>query len=133
MIRYATALAGDPYATYRAIDLAGRTAQNDPHKLVALLYDELIRALRTAAWAIENGELSMKSERITRATAILFALESGLDFTRGGEVSQTLGQFYRGIRARVIDASIGQDPAPFREAADSLDEIADAWRQVSAG
>lgn len=131
MPRYATALTADPYQTYRQIDLVGRTAHAEPHKLVGLLYDELIRALRSAAWATETRELAMRSERVTRATAILFALESGLDFAQGGAVSHTLAQLYRGIRGRVIDASIGQDPAPFREAADSLAEIAEAWSSVS--
>lgn len=130
MTRHAAVLAADPYQTYRSVDLAGRTGGADPHQLVGLLYDELVRALRTAAWATENRKLTMKSERITRATAILFALEAGLDFTNGGPVSHTLAQLYRGVRARVVDASIGHDPAPFREAADSLEEIADAWRSV---
>jgi hypothetical protein len=44
MARYATALAGDPAATYRQIDVAGRTADADPHRLVALLYEEGVGA-----------------------------------------------------------------------------------------
>ena len=30
-------------------------------------------------------------------------------------------------------ASVGFDPAPFRDVATNLDEIAQAWRQVSGG
>ena len=67
---------------------------------------------------------------MTKATAILFALESGLDFAKGGDVAVTLATLYRGVRARVIDASIGADPAPFRESADMLAEIAEAWATV---
>lgn len=100
MSRYATALAADPYQTYRQIDLAGKTATTEPHKLVALLYDELIRALRTAAIATEQGNHSLKSDRVTKATAILFALEAGLDFANGGDVAVTLSTLYRGVRSR---------------------------------
>jgi flagellar secretion chaperone FliS len=128
--RYATALAADPYQTYRQIDLAGKTATTEPHKLVGLLYDELIRALRTAAIATEQGNHALKSERVTKATAILFALESGLDFVAGGDVAVTLATLYRGVRSRVVDAAIGSDPAPFRESADMLAEIAEAWASV---
>ena len=101
--------------------------------LVQLLYEELVSALRAAAWAVENNQLRTKSERVTRATAILFALESGLDFERGGDVSATLARLYAGIRRTVVDASVGTDPTPFRAAATSLNEIADAWRTARAG
>ena len=130
---YATALARDPAATYRQIDVAGRTATADGAALVQLLYDELIAALRAAAWASEHGQLATKSERVTRATAILFALEAGLDFVRGGEVSVTLANLYAGARRTIVDASIGNDPAPFRDTAANLDEIAQAWRSVRGG
>jgi flagellar secretion chaperone FliS len=130
-MRYATALAADPAATYRQIDLAGRTGTADPHALVALLYQEGVAALRAAAWATEKARFSVKSERLSRATAVLFALESGLDFEKGGDVSRTLATFYHGLRQQIVQSSLGNDPAPFRDAADSLEEIAGAWRQLA--
>lgn len=132
MPRYATALAGDPGRTYRQIDLAGRTGAADPHALVGVLYEEAVAALRAAAWAAENLKYTVKSERVARATAVLFALEAGLDFEKGGEISKTLATFYHGIRNQVIQASIGNNPEPFRDAATSLEEIAAAWSQVKA-
>lgn len=129
---YASALSRDPFATYRQIDAVGRTAAADGPALVQLLYEEVVAALRAAAWAASNGKLAKKSERVTRATAILFALESGLDFDRGGDVSKTLAKLYAGMRRTIIDASIGTDPAPFRDTADSLAEIAQAWRTARA-
>ena len=86
----------------------------------------------TAAWACENRKFSVKSDRITRATAILFALEAGLDFEKGGQVSETLARLYGGARKTGINASLGHDPKPFRDSADMLDEIAQAWRTASA-
>ncbi|MBD8677859.1 flagellar export chaperone FliS [Sphingomonas sp. CFBP 13720] len=130
MARYATALAGDPAQTYRTIDLAGRTGGADPHALVALLYEEAIRALRSAAWATIHRRYAMKSERVTRATAILFALESGLDFETGGDLSHTLSRLYAGLRSQVVNASVGEDARPFEAAALSLTDIADAWGAV---
>lgn len=130
MASYATALGADPYATYRQIDLVGRTAEADGAALVQLLYDELIRALRVTAWAIQHGNYTLKSEKITRATAILFALEAGLDFEKGGDVSVTLARLYAGARKQIIDASIGQDPEPFLDVARNLQEIAAAWAHI---
>ena len=132
MAAYASALGRDPEATYRQIDASGKTAEADGAALVQLLYDEAIRALRTAAWAAENGQFALKSDKITRATAILFALEAGLDFDAGADVARTLSRLYAGARGQIVEASIGQDPAPFRAVAATLEEIADAWRQVRA-
>lgn len=129
---YASALLRDPAQTYRRIDLAGRTANADGPALVQLLYEELGQALRAAAWAAEHKKFAIKSERVTRATAILFALEAGLDFEKGGEVSTTLARLYAGARRQVIEASLGQDGAPFRDVADSMAEIAEAWRTARA-
>lgn len=130
MTRYATAFAGNADATYRSIDLAGRTGGADAHGLVGLLYAEASRALRSAAWAAEHRRFDVKSERVTRAIAILFALETGLDFDRGGDVSRSLSRLYQGARTRVVDASLGTDPAPFIEVANTLDEIGEAWATV---
>ncbi len=130
---YATSLGRDPEATYRQIELAGQTAgAADGPGLVQLLYDEAIRALRGAAWAAENGNPAMKSDKVTRATAILFALEAGLDFDAGGTVAPALAKLYAGARHTVVQAAIGSDPHPFRDVADTLDEIGQAWRTARA-
>ena len=128
----ATFFSRKPHETYRQVDLAGRTAMADGPALVQLLYEELIAALRAAAVATERRHLTIKSERVTRATAILFALEAGLDFEKGGSVSETLAKLYAGARRTVVDASIGQDPRPFRHVADTLSEIAQAWNTARA-
>ncbi len=129
---YASSLGRNPETTYRQIEIAGQTAEADGPALVQLLYDEGIRALRGAAWAAENGKQAMKSDKVTRATAILFALEAGLDFVNGGTVAPALAKLYAGARHTVVNASIGNDPTPFREVADTLDEIGQAWRSVRA-
>ncbi len=132
MAHYAATMGRNPDATYRQIDIVGRTGEADPHQLVTLLYDELVRALRAAAVATVAGNRAVKSDKTTRAMAILFALEAGLDFERGGSLSVTLSNLYRGARRTIIDASLGTDPAPFTDVAQNLGEIADAWRSVRA-
>ena len=133
---YASAFLTDPAAVYRQIDVVGRTAMADGPALVQLLYEELIAALRSAAWATEPGQLARKSERVTRATAILFALEAGLDFDNGGEMSITFAKLYAGARKQIVDGSLGQDANVFRAVAANMVEIAEAWetvRKMNAG
>ena len=130
MPRYATALGRNPVDTYRQIDVAGRAAEQSGHALVGLLYEELTRALRAAGHAAANGQYAVRAEKVSRAIAILFALEAGLDFDAGGEVSRTLARLYAGARQTIIDASFSDDSAPFEEVAETLSEIAAAWRAV---
>lgn len=131
MPHYATLMGRSPEATYRQIDIAGRTAEADPHQLVVLLYEELDRALRALAWATEHRQFSVRSEKATRAIAVLFALEAGLDFEQGGDVARTLSKVYVGARRQIVEASLGDDAAPFLAVADNLAEIAAAWRQIA--
>ena len=129
---YATRLLRDPAATYRQIDVAGRAAHADGPALVQLLYEELVAALRAAGHAAEHHQYAIKSDRVTRATAILFALEAGLDFATGGALSATLARLYAGARRTVLDAAMGDDPAPFRDTAATLADIAAAWATARA-
>ena len=130
MPRYATALGTNPEATYRRIDAAGRTSGANGHQLVELLYDEAIHTLRAAGFAASNHQYGLRSEKVSRALAILFALENGLDYDQGGDVARTLGRLYAGARKQVVDASLGFDPAPFERIATTLTEIAGAWRAL---
>ena len=129
---YASALARNPAATYRQIDMAGRTAEADAPALVQLLYAELVASLRAAGHAAERGRGAVKSERVTRATTILFALDAGLDPTAGGDIATTLSRLYAGARQTVVRAAIGDDPQPFRDTADTFEEIAGAWASARA-
>ena len=128
---YASRLTRDPAETYRNVDLASRVGGASPHALVGLLYDDLLRELRLGALAIEAGDYAAKSARLTKALAILFALEAGLDFDSGGEVAATLSRFYRGARESIMRASIDNDAARVRDVAGSIGEIAESWRAIS--
>ncbi|MFA5967737.1 MAG: flagellar protein FliS [Sphingomonas sp.] len=131
MIQYATTIGRNPEAVYRQIDLAGRTAEADPQQLVSVLYEELDRALRALAWAVENRQYAVRSEKATRAMTILFALDAGLDYEKGGDLAQTLGKVYLGARRQIVDASLGDDPAPFLAVANNMAEIASAWTSIA--
>ncbi|WP_066653051.1 MULTISPECIES: flagellar export chaperone FliS [Sphingomonas] len=132
MLSQAAARASRADTAYRSIDVAGRTALGDPHALVSVMYEEVTRALGAVAAAIRNNDQALKSEKISRALTILFALESGLDFDKGGDVSYTLANLYRGARKQIVAASLGNDPAPFLNVARNLGEIAAVWRQIKA-
>jgi flagellar secretion chaperone FliS len=131
-VSYASRLTRDPAETYRTVDLASRVGGASPHGLVALLYEDLLRELRLGVRAIEASDYAAKSARLTKALAILFALEAGLDFERGGEVAGTLSRFYRGARESVMRASVDNDAGLMRDVIANIAEIAESWKTIAA-
>lgn len=115
---------------YAAIDTATRTEQASPHRLIEMLYDELLSALRQAGIAVERGDLGMKSSRISRALSILHGLESSLDFNRGGPVAESLSSAYAYLRQETIAAGRDNDSRRLAAATEAAAGLADAWRQI---
>ena len=128
---YASRLTRDPGETYRQVDVASRTGGASPHRLVAILYEDLLRELRLGALAIEANNHAAKNARLTKAVALLFALEAGLDFSRGASVAETLSRFYRGCRDAVMRALVENDAALVRDVVANVGEIADSWTAIA--
>lgn len=127
---YASRILRDPRETYRSVDVASRTGGASPHQLITILYEDLLRELRLGKLAIEKGDLTAKNARLTKAVALLFALEAGLDFDKGGGVAEALSRFYRGCREAAMRASIEANAALVQDVIGNVTEIADSWKAI---
>jgi flagellar secretion chaperone FliS len=115
---------------YTAVDTGSRVEGATPHQLVRVLYDELLLSLDTATLALKSGDRHKCVDRQTRALAILHALETSLDFEKGGDVATSLATVYREVRRRVLAATSANDPALMEAARGFIAEIASAWNQI---
>ena len=79
------------YARYQDVDVAARVEGASPHALVAILFEELLKALDTIAAAERAGDRARVNTAQARALSLLHGLETGLDFERGGEIARSLG------------------------------------------
>lgn len=127
---YASRTLRDPRETYRQVDLASRTGGASPHQLITVLYEDLLRELRLGALAIEARDHPAKSARLTKAVALLFALEAGLDFDKGGSVAEALSRFYRGCRDAAMRASVENDAKLVRDVVANVSEVAGSWKAI---
>jgi flagellar protein FliS len=114
----------------RDVSLGVRVLGAGPHELVAILYDELLLALAIGAKAGARGNRSLLESRRERALTLLFALESGLDFARGGDLAAALARVYRESARIVRAAPHDQAAAEFTRAHDWLAEITEAWNAI---
>lgn len=115
---------------YAAIDTGSRAEGASPHQLVRILFDELLLSLDAAALALRAGEGQKCLDRQTRALTILHALESSLDYDRGGEIAVSLGVIYREARRCTLEATAANAPESMESARHYIAEIADAWNQI---
>ncbi len=115
---------------YAAVDTGSRAEGATPHQLVRILFDELLLALDAAALALRGGERHKYLDKQSRAFALLHALESSLDFERGGEIAVSLGIIYREARRRMLESTTTNEAEPMERARQYIGEIADAWNQI---
>jgi flagellar secretion chaperone FliS len=115
---------------YAAVDTGSRVEGANAHGLVRILFDELELALSAAAHALRAGDRHKAFEKQTRGLTILHALETSLDFEKGGEVAVNLARVYREVRRRVLKAAADQDAAMMDSGYELIEEIAEAWRQI---
>lgn len=115
---------------YAAVHSGSRTEGATPHALVKILFDELLLALDAAALAERQGERVIVSDKQARAMSILFALESSLDFDKGGSVALGLAQIYREARRLLLLGAKGRSAEPVDQARAIISEIAEAWGQI---
>lgn len=121
---------GGAGARYRTIDMSSRLEGASPHRLVAILFEELLRAIEAAQAAARKGDRGKRAERQARALSILHALEASLDFQKGGEIATSLASIYREARRLIALGSSENRPEPVEQARAMLAEIASAWESI---
>src|SRR5215469_15669504 len=102
----------------------------DPVTLVHMLYRGAIEAVGEARNYLAAGEIRERSRHITKAWEIIRELTISLDGERGGEISQRLGELYRYMHARLMEANTRQADAPLAEVECLLNILCDAWREA---
>lgn len=121
---------GTAMRRYAAVHSGSRTEGATPHGLVRILFDELLLALETAALAERQGDRLKASDKQARALSILFALESSLDFDKGGDIAMGLAQIYREGRRLLLKGARERTAEDIDQARAMIAEIADAWNQI---
>ena len=124
---YAGAGAG---SRYRALDVSSRVEGASPHRLIAILFDELMLALDATAAAQRQGDVAKRGPRQARALAILHALETSLDHEKGGEIAANLAAIYRHARHETLAGVQENAPERIEQARAAIGEIAGAWAGI---
>jgi flagellar protein FliS len=117
-------------AQYRNVDVTTRIEGASPHRLVGILFEELLTSIAETAAASRARDLVRRSETQSRSLVLLQALDSSLDFEKGGEIATMLASVYAEVR-RLLLAGVRESNASHTDEARKLvAEIASAWDAI---
>jgi flagellar protein FliS len=118
---------------YTKTDHTNVVEGNDPVAIVALLYDELIRAMQDFIQHSdpEKGKKDVRSRQFSRSLTIIYALQTNLNFEEGGDIANNLFRLYEYARQQLLQDWKDNTIEGTEKAIISLDEIRDAWHQLS--
>jgi flagellar secretion chaperone FliS len=116
---------------YRMLELAGRVEAAGPHGLVAILYEELLRALDVIAAALKRDTSAPQPLDTRRATSILIALQVSLDSENGGTVAASLGEVYCAMQRSLRLVLAERDVTRLADLREGVKSIANAWSALA--
>ena len=106
---------------------------NDPHLIVMTMLDALVKSMQIFVDNIDlknGGNAELKSKHFSRALSIIYALQSSLDFEKGGDIANNLFQLYEFGRVKLIE-DLGQGVANGSpQAIEVIASIRDAWEEM---
>jgi flagellar secretion chaperone FliS len=102
----------------------------DSHRLVELLFTELLSSLDRAMLAVETKDLIGRSRAQSKALTIVVTLAGSLDFERGEPVATTLANIYEWARRELIASNKDKPVERLKEVRRCMADIAEAWSMI---
>lgn len=116
---------------------AYRTTQNqaqvltaDPHRLIQLLFGNLMMTLQKAKGFLQRNQIGDKGKAVTHAIDILLALDEAIDVERGGEIASNLRALYNYCIRQLMAANQECSLEKLEEVQRLMLEIKTAWDSI---
>jgi len=117
----------NPYSKYKTMEVT----TTDPLKLVVLLYDGAISALKRAKEHIGRKDYMSKYKELMKAHDIVFELMACLDKEKGGDVAENLNSLYAYMLSRIMEANNSLDFEILDEIIGLLDNLNESWKELA--
>ena len=118
---------------YQTVERHALGEADDPHFVVLMMFDALLKSMalfHENIAAHEGNTLNLRSDSFARALTIIYALQSSLDFEKGGSISDNLFQLYEFSRQQLLSDLRDGDGEGTKAAIGILTDIRDAWSQI---
>ncbi len=118
---------------YREVQARGSLSDASPHRVIQVMLQTALDRLSEARGHMERGDSARKTETLSKALAIVEALQLNLDTQRGGQVATNLNNLYAYMTRTLLQANAGNDAGLVDEVASLLGEIKTGWDEIEAG
>jgi len=116
---------------YARVGVETGVSSADPHKLILMLFDGAIMATTAAGVAMDNRQIALKGEKISKAIEIITnGLKVSLDMNAGGELADRLFALYDYMADRLLYANLHNNRAALDEVTELLSGLREAWRGI---
>ena len=118
---------------YVDVDIQAKASVDNPHKIIQEVLIELIKNMKTLAYALDNEPVrsDLKSKAFSKSITAIYILQSSLDFEKGGEIASNLFNLYDYCKRGIMKGFTKQNSKFIYDAIPPIDEILDGWRQIS--
>ena len=126
-----TSVATRSASAYKRASIEASVDQADPHQLVNLLFEALQRAIGSAKFHMQAGDVPGKCKQVGNAISIIEeGLKAPLDLQKGGEIAANLNALYEYCVTRLVIANARNDSAILDEVSRLIEPIASGWKQI---
>ena len=114
-------------------DIAAKTSNLDPHKIIKEVLTELKKNMETLAYSIDNEPTvsSIKSKSFSKCLTAIYILQSSLDFENGGDIADNLYNIYEFCKGGIMKGFTKRNSKFIYESIPPIDEILDGWKQIN--
>ncbi|MGI9491510.1 MAG: flagellar export chaperone FliS [Geminicoccaceae bacterium] len=119
-------------AMRQAMNAYGQATQTiPPAQQIVMLYDGIIKQLKVARGAVAERRINDRYVAVQKATSIIEALQSCLDFENGGEIAPQLDQLYTHYVFRIQAINMENDIAICDELLERIGELRASWAAIA--
>lgn len=109
-------------------------ASASPHKLIVMLFEGALVAIKTAMQNMADGNIPEKGMAISKAILIIDGgLRASLDKKAGGNIAESLDALYEYMSQRLLEANLKNDVKMLEEVHALLLDLKTAWDAIGAG
>jgi flagellar protein FliS len=116
---------------YAKVGMETSVISASPHKLIVMLYDGALVAIKSAAVHMAAGRIAEKGASISKALDIVNnGLRASLDKKAGGDIAANLDALYVYMTERLLTGSLQNSTVMLDEVQALLLDLRDAWTQI---
>ena len=117
---------------YAKVGVETGVSSASPHKLIVMLFDGALIAVKTALQCMQNGNIPAKGQAISKAIMIIDnGLRASLNKKVGGDIAVNLDALYEYMNNQLLLANMNNQAEVIQEVQVLLRDIQGAWEEIA--